>query len=296
MKLRLKYFISVNIGFGLLGIIFIFWGISDGGAIARPMLESIGVGLLAAGFVNILDRAITLEPAPLPPDPIQRIDVVAEKRLVTPQEIWELKYITPKVDIIGVSLTHILEEIVDDPSQKIIDRLLKHNLQMRLFFVHPNSPYLNQRAIEDKRGHAELINRQKRAVQLSLSFYAQLNTAYDLAKKAGSLNTHATGSLQIKLLEFCPYISIYRLGEDDIYWGLYTSSTPGINLPLFKTNSSVDPSLHKHLHQHIHGLLERDVKYPSLVNMLEMGKPTINQNLIDSILGSDVTLQITANF
>ena len=287
MKLRLKYFISVNVGFGLAGVIFIFLGISNGGQIAKPLLEAIGVGLLAAALVNILDRAITLEPTPLPPEPIQRIEVTAEKRLVTPQAIWDLKYQTPKVDIVGISLTHALEEIVDDPSQKIIDRLLKHNLQMRLFFVHPESPYLHQRAAEDKRGLTELINRQKRVVQLSLSFYNQLSSAYELAKNAGTLNTHATGSLQIKLLEFCPYVSMFRLGEDDIYWGLYTSGTQGVNLPLFKTNSTTDPSLYKHLHQHIHSLLERDVKYPSLVSMSQMGKPSVNQEVINSILGPD---------
>ena len=282
MKLRLKYFIAVNIGIIFFGALLILLGIIVGGELPRPALEAIGTGLLAAGAINIFDRAISLEP---PQELAQRIEVIAEKRIATPQFIHDLKYKTSKIDIIGVSLTHVLEELINDPGQRIIDRLLKDNLQMRLFFVHPDSPYLEQRAREDKIVYSELIKRQKRAVELSKIFYEQLRIAYDAASKAGTLNTHTTGSLQIKLLDFCPYISIYRLGEDEIYWGLYTSSTSGINLPLFKTTLKNDPVLHKHLHQHIHGLLDRDLKYPSLVSMPEMVEPDLNDELIKEILG-----------
>jgi len=283
MKLKLYFFISLNVILGLLGALLIFLGLIRGDEIGRPLMESIGIGFIAAGIINIFDRVLTLEP---PHEQAPRIEVVAEKRIATPQHIYDLKYNTSKVDIIGISLNHVFEELVNDPGQKMIDRLLRHNLQMRLFFIHPDSKYLEQRAREDNWGHADLVERQKRAVKLCGVFYEQLRAAYDAAKEAGVLNTHQTGSLQIKLLDFCPYITIYRVGEEEIYWGLYTSQSTGLNLPLNRTTNMQDPALYKHLHQHIHGLIDRDMKYPDLVSMPEMGEPELNSDLLESILKS----------
>jgi len=281
LKLKRLYFFAVNVLIAVVGLLLISWGIILGGSFVRPFLEAIGIGLLVAGAVNILDRSLTLEA--LPP-PLQRIEVVAEKRSATPQYISDLKYKAAKVDIIGISLNHFIKELVNDPKQEIINRLLKHNLQLRLFLVHPNSKYLEQRAREDKEDISDLIKRQKHAVELCVKFYEQLRDSYRLADETRTLDTHLTGSLQIKLLDFCPYMSIYRIDEEDIYWGLYTSDTAGLNLPLFKTSATNDLALHKYLHQHIHGLMERDMKYPDLVSMREMGEPTLNQKLVDQIL------------
>ena len=172
MKLQLKYFIVVNIGLSLVGVVCILMGIIVGDTLLKPLLEAIGIGLLAAGAVNILDRSLTLEP---PPVAIPRIEVVTERRIATPQDILNLKYEAAKVDIIGVSLTHALEEIINDPRQKIINRLLKHNLQLRLFMVHPFSEYLKQRAREDKQDIVELVNSQKHSVELCVKLFDQLS-------------------------------------------------------------------------------------------------------------------------
>ncbi len=281
MKLSLRSFILVNVILCLVGVVSVFYGIITSDVLFKSLLQAVGIGLLAAGAVNIVDRSLTLEP---PPVPQQSVEVVAEKRIATPQEILDLKYDADKVDIIGVSLTHVLEEMINDPRQRIIDRLLKHNLQLRLFMVHPASEYLKQRAHEDKQDVAELVSNQKHSVELCVKFFDQLNEAYKSASKAKTLNKHLTGSLQIKLLDFCPYITIYRIDEEDIYWGLYTSDKAGVNLPSFRTSSSQDPSLYKHLHQHIHGLMDRDVKYPDLVSMTEMGRPILNNDLAEKTL------------
>jgi hypothetical protein len=282
MKLKLYFFIAINVILGLVGALLIFWGIIDKGEIARPFLESIGVGFIAAGFVNIFDRALTLEP---PPVLKQRIEVITEKRNTTPQEIHDRKYQAAKVDLIGISLTHILREFTSDPGQKkIIDRLLNNNLQLRLFMVHPHSKYLEQRALEDDIEIAKLIEKQKTAVKLCVDFYEKLNAAYDAAANNNQLDIHMTGHLQIKLMDFCPYVTIYRLNEEDIYWGLYTSDKAGVNLPLFKTSSSQDAVLYRHLYQHIHGVMERDKKYPDLVCMPDLGKPVLNKKVLADAL------------
>ena len=88
-------------------------------------------------------------------------------------------------------------------------------------------------------------------------------------------------------MDFCPHQTIYRIDDEDIYWGLYTSSSSGVDLPLFKTSILQDPILYKHLHQDIHGLLERDSKYPDLVNMPEMNEPALNEKLVIAILGRE---------
>lgn len=284
MKLNRKYFTAVNVIIGLVGIICIYQGVVSHG---NPFWDAIGTGLVAAAAVNILDRAVRLEP---PSIPKPRIEVMSDKRIDTSeamQSIHELKYKTSKVDLIGVSLIHVLEEFDEEPD-RIINRLLRNNLQLRLLFVHPDSKYLEQRAREDKWDVADLVKRQKRAVDLSVKFYNNLRHAYDKAVSEKSLNTHKTGSLQIKLLDFCPYMTIYRVGEDEIYWGLYTSNMSGVNLPLFKTVLAQDPMLYKHLHQHIHGLIERDLKYPDLVSMSDMGEPLLNKELVKKILEQQI--------
>lgn len=278
IKHNLRYFVAVNVGLCLGGIIFVLIGIIVRGAWISPLFDAIGIGVLAAGAVNILDRALVFEPPATPP---QRIEVVAEKRNTAPREIHELKYQAAKVDLIGVSLTHALREFTREPGEKrIIERLLNHNLQLRLFMVHPHSKYLEQRAIEDDVDLAELIERQKAAVKLCVDFYEHLNNAYDSALQNNALDIHMTGRLQIKLLDFCPYLTIYRLNEEDIYWGLYTSDKVGVNLPLFKTSTSHDAALYRHLYQHIHGLMERDKKYPDLVSMPDMGKPILSKKVL----------------
>ena len=279
MKLTLKYFIMVNLFIGSVGIICILLGVSVGGQIARPLLDSVGIGLLAAGTVNILDRALSLE---LPPTPNQRIEIAAEKRSTIPEEIMNLKYKARKVDIIGVSLNHFLNEIGDDP-HAIINRLLKHNLQLRIFIVSPLSKYLEQRAFEDNEDITKMVKRQKDAVTQCIKFYDELLKSYNELEKAKKLDLHVTGNLQIILLDCCPYLTVYRIDEN-IYWGLYTSNRSGVNLPLFKTSLKSDPVLYDELHQHIHGFMGHDDKYPRLVTMPEMGKPTLDKKVASNIL------------
>lgn len=282
-SLKLKNFILVNIGLCLVGVIFVLIGIIVNGTLLTPLLESIGTGLLAAGLVNIFDRVFTLESPPILPVPKPRIQVVSDQRLSTPKEILDLKYSAKKVDLIGIKLNYFLNELIHDPQHKLISRLVHNKLQLRIFLVHPDSPYLIQRAIEDGIDPDELIRREKAAVADCIEFYRQLSHYYEFVAKEPNFDTHNTGVLQIKLLSFCPYITIYRIDDNSIYWGLYTSDKTGVELPLFLTTQEFDWQFYNHLHDHIHGLIERDKKYPDLVCMTKMGKPALNQSLVDSI-------------
>lgn len=292
IRLKFPYVLLINFSLCILGAFIAYIGINQAVSVQRSLLEAIGIGLFAAGAVNLLDQSLGVElPPPPPPPPPQpsakeRVILASYRRKDTAREILELKYNATKVDILGVTLNHALEEIVKDRKQTIIKNLLFHNLQLRLFLVHPNSSYLSQRAVEDNEDISLLVARQKATVAKCAEFYKLLRKRYDIEKRNGTLDTRLTGTLQIKLLDFCPYISIYRINEDRIYWGLYTSGTTGVNLPLFLTTPERDPELYAHLHDHIHGLMRRDQSYPDLVRMPSMGEPVLNEELFRSICGS----------
>jgi hypothetical protein len=286
IKLKFPYFIFVNLFLCLVGIVLILVGIIQGGEINQPLLESIGLGLIAAGVVNILDRSFSVEPtkqppaAPPPPSAKEMIVLAAYKRSSTPPEIFDLKFDAVKVDVIGVTLNYVIDELQKSYGEKVISNLLNNNLQLRLFMVHPDSQFLKQRALEDCDSYERLRDRQVEAVEKCVKFFHKLNARYDVKK----VDTRFKGTLQIKLLDFCPYITIYRINDDRIYWGLYSSGTTGMNLPLFLTTPDRDPDLYGHLHDHIHGLIEHDTKYPDLVTMTKVGLPELNQAAHEQLL------------
>ncbi len=285
-KVKMPHYMLINLLLLALGIIVILIGIIQG-AVWRPLLESIGIGLLAAAAVNMIDRIFEVEKTesvPVPPQPTvgEKIVLAAYKRCLTPPEIHNLKFTASKVDIVGITLNHAVEELIKDEGKQIIENLLFHNLQLRLFMMHPCSPYLQQRIIEDNDNEIDFMNRQREAVKGCVRFYELLKKRYDAEKRKGKLDTRFVGSLQIKLLNFCPYMSIFRINDDRIYWGLYTSGATGLNLPLYLTTTERDPSLYAQLHDHIHGLMDRDTTYDDLVMMANVSAPKLDLAVLKS--------------
>ncbi len=282
MKLKLRFFIIVNVLIGAVGVICILAGLLVGGKVALPLLEAVGTGLLAAAAVNILDRTLSLEP---PPETKQRVEVVAESRVDIPAEIVKLKDEARKVDLVAVSLNHFTKELVTDRSRTMITRLLKHNLQLRIFLVHPASKYLQQRAFEDHLELKRLVEDQQEIIRRCAEFCGQLEAEYEALCKAGTIDEHLVGSLQIYLLDCCPYLTIYRV-DDAIFWGLYTANTNGVNMPLFKTSMKDDPLLYNQLREHIHAFMGHEDRYPMLVHMPEMKKPVLNKKVLQQALAT----------
>lgn len=282
VKVKTPHYLLINILLLALGVIIILVAIIQGSTY-QPLLESVGIGLLAAAAVNIVDRifevekpeAVKIQPPPQP-HPNEKIVLAANKRCLTPPEIHDLKFTASKVDIIGITLNHAVGELIRDEGKEIIENLLFHNLQLRLFMMHPCSPYLQQRIIEDNDKEVDFMIRQREAILGCVRFYELLKKRYDLEQRKRKLDTRFVGSLQIKLLNFCPYISIFRINDDRIYWGLYTSGATGLNLPLYLTTTERDPGLYAQLHDHIHGLMDRDKTYDDLVTMANLSAPKLD--------------------
>ncbi|MDR3576178.1 MAG: hypothetical protein P4L50_20105 [Anaerolineaceae bacterium] len=288
-KVKLTNFLYINIILFAFGIIAILIGIILGGTLVLPLLEAVGTGLIAASGVNLLDRYFSVEmpsvpPLPPPPGLGEKVVLAATKRCLTSPDILNSKFSAAKVDIIGVTLNHALEELTKDGGKQIIENLLFHNLQLRLFLVHPASAYLKQRAEEDNDNYEKLVQRQIASVKECEKFFQLLKKRYLIEKGKGRLDTRFTGSLHIKLLDFCPYISVFRINDDKIYWGLYTSGATGLNLPLFLTTTERDPDLYAQLHDHIHGLMEHDSKYPDLIYMTNLGEPVLVEKVLNTVM------------
>ena len=61
IKIKLPNYLFINALLLAVGIIAILLSIIYGGPVVRPVLESIGIGLLAAAAVNLLDRFFSVE-------------------------------------------------------------------------------------------------------------------------------------------------------------------------------------------------------------------------------------------
>lgn len=288
MKLNRREVILINVVITLVGVIVVFIGTIAGVPILSTLLEAIGTGLIATGGVNFLDRLLAERPQ------TDGVIMVAGTRRSLDLNIHVRKYRADKVDILGMSLSDCLREIADNPNQTMINpmvnRVLFNNTRLRLLFVHPDSEYVSQRAMEDNTGdETELRERQKQSVEYCILFYKRLAEHYQVALENKVIDK-PRGSVQIKLLEFCPYMTIERY-DNDIYWGLYTSDIAGINAPMFLTNRDENYLLYDRLKNHFVGLLNKNLRSNNhsskdyfLVKM-ELGMPLLNRELAESILG-----------
>jgi hypothetical protein len=281
MKFAKPVILLINIVIALVGVILIVVGNLPAFVSAQSLFEAIGTSLIAAGGVNFLDRVFNEQ---------ARADgttMAAAARVAIPRTVFSRKYKAEKVDLVGVSLLEALQEIVNDPNQGMINRVLFEHVRLRLIFSHPLSSFITQRALEDNTSKDSLVSRQKESVTLAILFYKRLCDRYEMALKNGSLNPRRIGSVEIKLLDFCPHITIDR-ADDEIYWGLYMSHTTGLESPMFVTSKEENYALYDHLKQHFDSLLKKNLSSSdsTLVRMV-VGPPSINREMVESILGKE---------
>jgi len=281
MNLPKSTILAINVIIALAGIVLVFVGMTMDTGVFRALLESIGTGLIAAGAVNFFDRFLTAEPFH------EGGELVSLVRANADDSIYAQKHNADKVDVVGISLRECMKDIVDDTGQKMINRILNHHSRFRLLLVHPDAAYINQRAFEDKISVESLRDRQRRSIELGILFYKRLKHQYEENSRKGTLHTKLVGDFEIKLIDRCPYFSIFRV-DKKIYWGLYASDTTGTNSPLFLTEQDKNPALFEHFKQHFYALYEKDLNgQDNFLLRMDVDSPYLNLELAESVLGKE---------
>lgn len=285
MKISRIAIFFINLSAILGGIIFILVSASLIQEIWKTLFDSIGTSLIATGGVNMLAHFLIERPQ------VIGARMISATRNTLDKAIHERKYSADKIEAAGVSLSGFLHELSNNT--KIAERVLFSNTRLRLIFVNPLSPYLAQRAIEDNMGHgaeALLRRKQRQSVECCIQFYKCLEGRYQSALKENP-QTRPLGVVQVKMTDFCPYITIERY-DNDIYWGLYTTDTAGEFAPMFLTNRDENYLLYDKLKNHFVGLLNKDHEddtssRDNFLIKMESGEPWLNRDLAEKILGKD---------
>ncbi len=163
--------------------------------------------------------------------------------------------------------------------------------------MHPKAAFLHQRSAEDgDHDLALLLARQTDSIKHCIRMYKVLENQLKEERKHNP-QFEPLGTLVVKLIEACPYIS-YERYDKDIYWGLYTSDLPGNASPIFLTTSK-DEDMYEKLKAHFLTLLQngyedltKPKKNPSgdhniLLTVNHQGL-WLNERLISNLLGAEV--------
>lgn len=215
------------------------------------------------------------------------VELISKTKVDLDPQIHDTKHAAKKIDMLGVSLYNFFNEIVHDSNQQMMKRLVDENVRLRVVFVNPKANYLIQRSIEDDSKHlGALLNRQNASIKNCLRFYNQLDAYYQIHKES---KERPRGRIQIKLTNFCPYVSIERY-DFDIYWSFYTSDTDGVHNPTFlatfEENYRVYDKLKKHFMQLMNARFHDEAQNLFLVTM-GVGGPWLNRSLAEELLGED---------
>ena len=279
-KFDRKYILIINLVVTVIGGGVVILSINLLESVMRILTEAIGTGLIATGLVNFFDKFF------VEAQEETDIDIVSMRRARPDRAIYGLKYKAEKVDILGVSLADVLKEISRDSRHEMVERVLKQSTRFRLLFIHPDSSFLIQRAAEDHISWDELHDRQVKSVEMAVKFYRLLLEAYNREDKADTLRTSNVGSVEICLINTCPYISLFR-ADNSMYWGLYTAHKTGEETPLFFSKKMDREGMFEILKDHFYGLLPKEkAENPYLLKMIIKDQPPIlNRSLANQILG-----------
>lgn len=300
-KLNRTHIIVLNAALIFLGLGIVAYGAAVAtNPIASGLLNAFGTTLAATGSITLLDRALAEKPTLLGPE------LVTLQRKELPRAVHNRKTTACKIDMIGITLTDFLAEVAKERGQDLVQNILTSSeSRVRIMFMHPKSQFLHQRSYEDG-DHTlnTLLERQTNSLKYCVQLYAQLMQQLEKEKRRDP-NFEPRGSLTIKLLEACPYIS-YERYDKDIYWGLYTSDTPGNSCPVFLTTSK-DEDLYEKLKAHFLKLLENGYESKAKARnnavsdhnkllTVDYKGPWLNERLVASLLDPKVYAELKKKY
>jgi len=260
--------------------------------IVSGLLNAFGTTLAATGSITLLIHLLKETPTLIGPE------LITMRRKSVTKAIHSRKETASKVDMLGITLTDFLAEVTKDRNHELLHNILNNTeSRVRIMFMHPNASYLHQRSFEDD-DHTltTILSRQAESLKYCVQLYSSLENQLKEERKRNP-QFEPRGSLIIKLIEACPYIS-YERYDKDIYWGLYTSDSPGNACPVFLTTSK-DDDLYEKLKAHFLALLQNgyeEATKPSrpkknssgdhnILLTVDYKGPWLNEKLISTLLG-----------
>jgi hypothetical protein len=269
----------------LSGLVLLFvMGLGNLGDPIKAVLEAIGTSLIAAGFVTYLMRRFYFE------EQRDTIKVFSERRCLE-NEFLGRKFSAREIDVVALALSGGLQFFAGDPGQKLLKRILLDGVKVRLMFLSPSADYVRQRALEDGTSMEELQGILKRSVIQCVTIYKNFRNLYKNTTRSGALNREKIGSFEIRMIDMCPYCTIYRT-DDIILWGIYTSRTMGLNSAALEVPKG-QGVLFDQLSGHFDSLWNTNLSGESgenyLVKFYDPNVPTlrINEKLVEQTLGQD---------
>ncbi len=285
MKFSKVTIVFINLSVILGGIVLVFISAAVGQNVWGKLCEALGISFLATGGVNIVAQWLVEKPT------VVGVKMVANTRNVLDAKIHNKKYKADKIEAAGVTLANFLQELSNNT--QLIDRILYDNVRLRLAFIHPESHFLIQKFIEDnitsEEGKKASLKKQINSVENCILFYKLLCARYQLALK-NNPQARPSGIIQIKLLQFCPHITIERY-DNDIYWGLYTADMAGEYAPMFLTSLDENYVLYDKLKKHFDSLFHKDfpdaLAQSNVLISMESSEPVLDRELAEKILGKE---------
>ena len=299
-KLNLKQIIILNLSMLFAGLAIVAIGLAFvSNPVGSGLLISFGTTLAATGSITLLDHLLREKPALMGPE------LITMRRKAVPKDIHNRKETASKIDMLGISLTDFLAEVAKDRHHELLCNVLNNpESRVRVMFIHPKSPFLHQRSFEDgNHTLTTLLDRQTDSIKYCVRIYRVLENQLKEERKRNP-QFDPRGSLVIKLIEACPYIS-YERYDKDIYWGLYTSDSPGNACPIFRTTSKDDDMFEK-LKAHFLTLLQngyeevtKPKKNPSgdhnILLTVNLQGLWLNETLVSTLLGAEAFESLKIN-
>jgi|GEM_PF-6903117 len=207
----------------------------------QSIVQAIGTSFTAGGILNWLLRNLLKNEDSN--EKIPDLVLVSPSRSAIASELYQSKYSSQKVDVMGISVTGALRDY--SSSSLLAESIVSRNVRIRVLFMNPFSDAVSTKNWEDGITADELKERLVRSVLMCKDIWDKIH----LVANNRSPNQPVRGSISVKLIDHHPLHGIYRCDEK-MYWGMYTSARKGTDLPLVEVSGAASERLKEHFVWH----------------------------------------------
>ena len=277
-KSLLLYLLTITIG-----IIIVLLALIITNKIFESLSNAIGTGLISSGFVALLLLFINNE------EDHKYMKIISTDRSTLDGKYKKRSYSAKEIDIIGIALSGVMNELATDESERLLKHILYENAKVRLMFLSPESEYTRQRALEDGVTEKDFLKGLNETLINTLKLYNRINKIYNSEYSKKSIKRDKMGTLEIKITDMCPHLTIYRT-DNNIAWGLYTAASKGIYSTAMEVNNK-QKKIFEELKKHFDRLWDNSLCYcnseNSLFKIYDPNGLIINENMYSKLLGAD---------